>query len=111
MANPVPLAAEDDIERFEFTLSEPINVFGEMTKVLKWRKPNGADIIKVGNPVIFQPFTDPVQITHDMPRMMAMLARLANMPSSSVERMAPRDLVSLTWEVTPFFMPRVSTTS
>ena len=94
-------------EMIEYPLSEPINAYGEKTMVLKLRKPTGADLIRVGNPVVFYPHADPVKIEHDMPRMVQMISRLAGVPSSSVERMLPADLTGLAWTLSPFFIPRV----
>jgi Phage tail assembly chaperone proteins, E, or 41 or 14 len=99
-------AAEKPAEEFvEVTLSKPINSFGEQVSVLKLRKPTGADLIRIGNPVIFDPITDPPRITHDMPRMVQMLMRLSGVPTSSFDQLDPRDLVSCAWAVTNFFLP------
>jgi hypothetical protein len=89
----------------EYPLAEAITAYGEQVKVLKLRKPNGIDLIQVGNPVTFYPYADPVRVEHDMPRVMAMLARLSNVPSSSIERIEPTDLVGLAWAISPFFIP------
>jgi len=87
------------------TLSKPIPVYAEKVSVIKFRKPNGGDIIRVGNPVLFDPISDPPRISHDAARMTAMMARLANIPTSSFDFMDPQDLVSCFWSLTPFFMP------
>jgi hypothetical protein len=89
----------------EFPLSEPINAYGNKIEVLKLRKPTGVDLIEVGNPVNFYPYADPIKIEHDMPKVRSMLARLANIPSSSIDRIGPRDLVGLAWAISPFFIP------
>jgi hypothetical protein len=89
----------------EYQLAEPINAYGEEIKVLKLRKPTGMDLIEIGNPVDFYPYAEPVKVAHDMPKVRAMLARLANIPSSSVARLGPRDLVGLAWAISPFFIP------
>jgi hypothetical protein len=95
----------DEVERFDFILSKPINVFGEMTTVLKWREPNGADLIRVGNPVIAYPETDPIRIDHDLPKVIAMVARITGAPTSSLERMASTDITKWAWMLTRFFLP------
>lgn len=89
----------------EYPLDEPINAYGEEVTTLKLRKPTGLDLIEIGNPVTFYPYADPVKVEHDMPKVQAMVARLANIPSSSVSRIGPRDLVGLAWAISPFFIP------
>jgi hypothetical protein len=89
----------------EFPLDEPINAYGEELTVLKLRKPTGIDLIEIGNPVNFYPYATPVKIEHDMAKVQAMVARLANIPSSSVARIGPQDLVGLAWAISPFFIP------
>ena len=89
-----------------FVLQKPIRAYDEMVSVLKLRKPTGADLIRVGNPVIFSPFADPPRIEHDMSKVVAMVARLANVPSSSLEALDPQELTSLAWAISPFFVPK-----
>lgn len=89
----------------QFELSEPIMAYGEEVTILKIRKPTGLDLIEVGNPVTFYPYTEPVKVEHDMVKVRAMLARLANIPSSSVGNIGARDLVGLAWAISPFFIP------
>ncbi|HEY2210275.1 MAG TPA: phage tail assembly protein [Bradyrhizobium sp.] len=98
-------AEDEEEERIEYQLTEPINAYGEDVKVLKLRMPTGSDLIRVGNPVAFYPNADPVKIEHDMPKMVQMIARLSGVPSSSVERMNPRDLIGVAWVLSPFFIP------
>jgi hypothetical protein len=98
--------AEKPAEEFvEVKLSKPINSFGEELSVLKLRRPTGADLIRIGNPVIFDPITDPPRITHDMPKMVQMLMRLSGVPTSSFDQLDPRDLVAASWAVTNYFLP------
>jgi hypothetical protein len=89
----------------EFILSKPIIAYGEEVTVLKMRKPMGADLLRVGNPVKFSPYTDPPQIEHDYPKLLAMVARLSKVPSSSLSQIDTDDLTALAWTVTPFFIP------
>ena len=98
-----PVAESNEIV---VTLSSPIPVFAEMRSVITMRKPTGLDLIKVGNPVQFDPVSDPPRIEHNMPRMVAMIARLANIPTGSVEKMDPRDLASCAWQLSSFFLPK-----
>jgi hypothetical protein len=89
----------------EYPLVKPISAYGEDVSVLKMRKPTGADLLRIGNPVKFSPFSDPPQIEHDYAKVVAMVARLANVPSSSLERLETDDLTALAWVITPFFTP------
>lgn len=88
-------------------LSKPIPVYDDQRAVLALRKPTGKDLIQIGNPVIFDPISEPPRVNHDMPRMCAMLARLADVPHSSIERLEPEDLVAAAWAVSPFFIPKM----
>lgn len=112
MNEPTDIAASEspDSDFIMVTLSAPIKSYGEDVSVIKMRKPNGADLLRVGNPVIFDPISEPPQITHNMARMQQMIARLANIPSGSLEKMTTQDWVSCAWAVTPFFMPMAGQT-
>ena len=89
-------------------LRTPIPVYTDKVAELRLRRPTGRDLIQIGNPVIFDPVSEPPVIQHDMPRMAAMLARLSEIPASSIEKLEPEDLVDAAWAVTPFFIPRAS---
>lgn len=105
----VPSAAEKAAEPkdiiFTFPLRKPINAYGEEITVLELRRPTGADLVRVGNPVKFTPHAEPPIIEHDYVRVAAMVARLANVPSSSIERLEPDELTALAWGISPFFLP------
>lgn len=88
------------------TLSKPIPVYAEKVSVLKFRKPTAGDIIRIGNPVEFDPISEPPKISHHAHRMTAMMARLANIPLSSIDFMDPQDWVSCAWALSPNFMPK-----
>lgn len=108
MSKRVEKAAADEAAAeilLEFPLERPINAYGEEIKVLKLRKPTGADLVRIGNPVKFNPYVEPPQVEHDYTRVLAMVARLANVPSSSLERLDPEELTSLAWAISPFFLP------
>jgi len=102
---------KSDEERFDFPLIKPINVFGEMTAVLKWRKPNGTDFVRVGNPVVAYPGSHPMRIEHDMPKVLAMVARMTDAPVSSLERMDTVDMANWAWLLTSFFLPEYQRTA
>ena len=99
-----PEATSD--ESFAVTLSKPIPVFDEKVSVLKFRKPTAADIIQIGNPVLFDPISDPPRVEHHAQRMTAMMARLSGVPASSLARMETDDWIACAWELSPFFIPR-----
>lgn len=86
-------------------LSKPINAYGEEVSTIKMRLPTTGGIARVGNPVEFDPISDPPKISHHQQRMMAMVARLSNIPTGSLEKMAPQDWVACCWAVTPRFLP------
>ena len=86
-------------------LAKPIQAHGETVSELRFREPTGADIVNVGNPVIFDMASDPPKVTHDDRKMAAMMARLANVPPSSIGLMGPQDWVACAWLLTPFFVP------
>jgi Phage tail assembly chaperone proteins, E, or 41 or 14 len=87
------------------TLTKPIPVFNDKVAVLKFRAPTGGDLIRIGNPVIFDPITDPPRVTHDTSKMTVMMAKLSGIPASSLEFLNPQDWVACAWALTPFFMP------
>jgi hypothetical protein len=97
--------ADAPAAEIEFPLSKPIIAYGDEVTVLKLRKPTGVDLIRIGNPVTFYPHLEPPKIEHDMERVVAMVARLAGVPSSSLERLEPDELVGLAWAISPFFIP------
>lgn len=86
-------------------LQKPVMAYGRELTELVFREPTGMDILKHGNPVVFDPLTTPPKITHDWPRMVPMLSDLAKVPMSTISQLHPQDLVACAWIVTPFFMP------
>ncbi|GAC1040823.1 phage tail assembly protein [Rhizobium sp. No.120] len=91
--------------KLKFNFDYEIEAHGEQVKELTLREPTGADVIAVGNPVQFDPISDPPRVLIDDKRMAAMISRLADVPPSSVAKLKPKDLISLGWFLTPFFMP------
>lgn len=94
----------------EFTLSAPIKAYGEEVKVLKLRQITAADLLQVGNPVIFTPHADPPRVDFDYPKLLRLVARLSQVPSSSLEKIEPQDMVELGWVIAPFLIPARRTT-
>ena len=89
----------------EFPLAEPITAYGEEITVLRIRKPTGADLLRVGNPVKIGMFSEPPTIDYDFPKVIAMVARLTNIPSPSLEKLSTDQMVALAITISPFFMP------
>lgn len=90
-------------------LRKPINSFGEEVKELKCRRPIGAELVRIGNPVIFDPISDPPQIRHDYSKVVQWLVALSGVPSSSITQLPPSDLTKAAWDITPFFLPTTGT--
>src|ERR1700722_9599225 len=90
-------AAAVDDESLPVTLSKPIPVFEEKVSKLKFRKPTAADIIQIGNPVMFDPISDPPRVEHHAQRMTAMMARLSNVPASSLAKLETEDWIACAW--------------
>lgn len=86
-------------------LSKPIEAHGSSMLLLTFREPTARDLLSIGNPVIFDPISDPPKILHDEKRMNAMMSLLAGVPPSSIASMSPRDWVTCAWGLTPFFVP------
>jgi hypothetical protein len=105
-APPIPEPKPDaKIPAYTLELSQPIEAHGEQIKVLVFREPTGRDLLTVGNPVIFDPISDPPKVIHDERRMNAMMSALAGVPPSSIMAMVPRDWITAAWGLTPFFVP------
>eukprot|EP01037_Dinobryon_pediforme_P017837 gene17837-18065_t len=81
------------------------DAFGDKVDTLTLREPTGGDIMAIGNPVEFDPISDPPRIKIDDTRMGNMIARLANVPPSSLRSMVPKDMINLGWILSNFFMP------
>lgn len=109
---PKPEVTPPSDGKMRFPLSKPIKVRGDAhnptreISVVPVRKPTAGDILAAGNPVIFDPGSNPPRITHDSQKMGEMLFRLTGLIPAELERMEPDDLVSLFWFITPFFIPR-----
>lgn len=101
------MADETDTGRLTLTLRKPIEAHGESVKALTFREPSAGDIVRVGNPVKIDPFGGETKIGFDDARMGAMIARLANIPPSSVDRMHPQDFIDASWKLADFFLPGV----
>jgi hypothetical protein len=108
MSNMAEDAAEAETsvaDTINYTPSKPIIAYGEKVVTLKMRRPTGEDLLAIGNPVKFSPYTDPPTVEHDYKKVVAMVARLAKVPSSSLTDLDPEDLAGLAWTISPFFIP------
>lgn len=100
------MAEPEKVDRpIEYTLVTPILAYGEEVTVIKMRKPVGGDMIRVGNFLIFYPHVTPVKFEHDYEKLVALVARLSEVPSSSLATLSSEDMTGLAWALSPFFMP------
>jgi hypothetical protein len=105
-APPLPEEKPDaPLPAYTLELSRPVEAHGQQVSTLVFREPTGRDLLNVGNPVIFDPISDPPKIIHDERRMNAMMSALAGVPPSSIMAMSPRDWITAAWGLTPFFVP------
>jgi hypothetical protein len=86
-------------------LTRPIEAHGQTVTTLVFREPTARDLLSIGNPVIFDPISDPPKIMHDEKRMNQMLSALAGVPPSAIANLTTRDFITCAWGVTPFFVP------
>jgi hypothetical protein len=86
------------------TLNEPIQAHGKEITELELRKPNGGDIRACGFPFAFTPNEDGgVTIVPQSAAISAMLARIANLPPSSVGQLSAPDWFAASMELLSFF--------
>lgn len=88
-------------------LSVPIEAHGESITELRLRKPTANDVIQVGNPITLDISIDPPRATPDDRKMAQMIARLADVPPSSIGMMDPNDFTGAIIRVLPLFVPRL----
>jgi hypothetical protein len=91
--------------KFRFPLSKPIHAEDKSLTELVLREPTTDDVIKAGDPVKFDPISDPPSMDFDDARMAKMLSRLAEIPPSSIAKLATKDFAQLKWIIAPFFVP------
>lgn len=91
--------------KYTFPLSKPILTEDGELKTLTIREPTASDIIACGNPVEFNPISDPPSVRIRDREMGAMLSRLTNISPVGIGRMAPKDLINAGWVLAPFFVP------
>jgi hypothetical protein len=88
-------------------LSKPIQAHGEEITELRLRAPTANDVIQIGNPIALDISTDPPRATPDDRKMAQMIARLADVPPSSIGQMDPNDFTGAIIRTLPFFVPRL----
>jgi hypothetical protein len=90
-----------------YPLNKPIKSYGETIRIVKMRRPEGMDLIMVGNPVIYYPHVEPPRVEHDFEKVVKMVARLSEpkIPTTSLAALDNQDLVGLAWAISPFFIP------
>ena len=77
---------------FVMTLRKPVIAHGDEVSQLTFREPSAADIEAVGSPVLFNAFAeDGPKNRIDHKCMFAMMARLANVPPSTIKQMSARE--------------------
>ncbi len=87
-------------------LEKAIQFQGVAIPVLALREPNGGDLLAVGNPVNWDPFSDPPRISFDFAKVVRMLSRLSGGVSEAmISRMSPNDLTDVAWDLAGFFTP------
>jgi hypothetical protein len=89
--------------KMHWTLSKPISAHGEQVVHLDFDEPSGSDLIKIGNPVDIDYETGAVKTNHAL--MANYIAKLANIPPSSVEQIPTSDQIGIGLRISPFFMP------
>ncbi|MBN9430814.1 MAG: phage tail assembly protein [Bosea sp.] len=98
-----PSPAADDKARV--SLSRPIEAHGEPLTELVFREPTGGDIARCGNPVIWNPATQSIDdVRFDEAKMNKMIATLAGVPLSTVEKLPAHDWSVCAWTVAGFFL-------
>jgi hypothetical protein len=81
-------------------LSAPIEAHGEPVKELTFRDPTAKDIRVMGFPFVV---TKEADIVPDAAAIARYIVTLAGIPTSSVDRLAPRDFLAATMAVMGFF--------
>jgi Phage tail assembly chaperone proteins, E, or 41 or 14 len=86
-----------------FPLSRPINAHGKELKELSLRAPTGAEVRRIGMPFKTE-ITNAAQMQHINTGVIAeYVVTLAQIPSSSVDAIVPRDWPGLSAAVMGFF--------
>jgi hypothetical protein len=83
-------------------LMKPVQASGEKVDKLMFREPTGRDIEEIGMPLL-----PGWPVRFDPPVMGEMMARLANVPPSTIKALNSRDWTAGAYRIWNFFMPGV----
>ena len=104
-----PVAEKPAEEFLEVNLSTPLNSFGEEITVLKMRRPNGVDLINLGQPCDLDPFSEPPRFIPNIAKSVVWASRLSGVPSTEFGKLSTNDLMTIGWKFVPFFSPNMGT--
>lgn len=98
----------EDTDSIVHDLAKPVQAHGEDVSSLKLRLPTGGDMIRIGNPVLFDATAEnpAATIRFDMPILAKMIAHLAKVPTSTVDKLEPADIIGIGWKLSGFFLPK-----
>jgi hypothetical protein len=97
-----------EVKLMKVVLSKAVIANGEEVMELMFREPSGGDIMRCGNPVNVDFSQDPPKISYEPGAMTRMLAQLATVPPSTIERLTAKDWETAALMVTGFFLPDLS---
>jgi hypothetical protein len=104
-APPDDVVAVDD-GSVSVDLTKAIPAYTETIKAVKFKKPNIADLLAVGaNPFTFDPISDPPRLLPEAAALNSMMARLAQIPTSSIELLSGPDRARCARALSPLFVP------
>ena len=97
-------------EKNTVTLSAPVEAHGEELKVLKFREPTGADIMKFGYPVALETKRGKgMRVSVDTEIAGTLAAHLAGIPPSVIRCLPLADFNAVVGTVAGFFMESLKT--
>ena len=94
---------------FTQPLQDPIKLYGAPINEVSLREPRAGDILRVGNPVEYDPRFEPAKIGFNEGKSFAMLERLSGIPVNILEQMTTNDFAACCWGMARFFIPGLST--
>lgn len=109
MSDVTPSASDPAARKLNVPLMSPVPAHGGEIVELSFREPTGLDITTIGNPLKIDFGSNPPAVTFDAPVMTAMLAQLAGVPPSTINKLSGRDWVTCAWAASVFFVPSKGT--
>ena len=94
---------------FTLTLQDPITLYKEPISEIGLREPRAGDILRVGNPVEYDPRFEPPRIGFNEAKAFAMLEVLSGIPVNILAQITTNDFASCCWGMARFFIPGLST--